>query len=191
MKRPLFIITIALMFMSTAVALSQQPDQSSTSQSSSSNQQAAGASTTEKTAAPAPEFARLRVYRQRRYVGSALAPSIFVDEKQVARVGNGRRCSLKLTPGTHTIKSDDKSSAISIDAKAGQDYYIRVDEAAGFWKGHGKLTMLMPEQGSAEYKLQKPIEPDRRIAKDMLEEDVEDASAKPETQPQKDEGKKK
>ena len=191
MRRPRIIVTIALVFVSLTTVFGRQSDQGSTSQSSSSNQQSASAGTAEKTSAPAPEFARLRIYRQRRYVGSALAPSIYVDEKQVARVGNGRRCTLKLAPGPHTIKSDDKSSAISLDAKAGQEYFIRVDEAAGFWKGHGKLTMLMPDQGSAEYKLQKPIEPDRRIAKDMLEEDVEEAPAKPEEQQKKDEGKKK
>jgi len=126
----------------------------------------------------------LRVYRQHRYAGSALAPSIYVDDKQVARVGNGRRFTARLTPGTLTIRSDDKSSAISIDAKAGQEYYVRVDEEAGFWKGHGKLIMLMPEQGKAEYQLQKPVEPDRRIAKDMLEDDSETA------QPAKDDKKK-
>jgi hypothetical protein len=48
-----------------------------------------------------------------------------------------------------------------------------VDEATGFWKGHGKLTMLMPEQGSPEYKLQKPVEEDRKLAKDMIEDDAE------------------
>ena len=125
----------------------------------------------------ATQSALLRVYRHRRYVGSSLAPSIYVDDKQVARVGNGRRFTAKLTPGTHTVRSDDKSSAITIDAKAGQEYYIRIDEETGFWKGHGKLTMLMPEQGSAEYKLQKPVEPDRRIAKDMLVEEAETPEA--------------
>jgi hypothetical protein len=119
-----------------------------------------------------PEIAHLRVYRQRRYSGSALAPSIFVDDKQVARIGNGRRCSIKLSPGSHTIRSDDKSSAITLDAKAGQEYYVRIDEETGFWKGHGKLTMILAEQGSAEYKLQKPVEEDRKIAKEMIEEDT-------------------
>jgi Protein of unknown function (DUF2846) len=148
-------------------------------QTSTSNSSAPQASTSP--AAPAntsaPEIARLRVYRARRYVGSALAPSIVVDGKQVARVGNGRRVTIKLAPGPHSIASDDKSSAISLEAKAGQDYYVRVDESTGFWKGHGKLTMLMPEQGSAEFKLQKPIEPDRKFAKEMIEE--EDAETTP------------
>ena len=117
-------------------------------------------------------MAHLHVYRQRRYVGSALAPSITVDGKEVARVGSGRRVIIGLMAGPHTIASDDKASAISIDAKAGQDYYVRVDETIGFWKGHGKLTMLMPEQGKPEYSLQKPIEPDRKFAKEMIEYDA-------------------
>jgi hypothetical protein len=124
-------------------------------------------------AAANPGIALLRVYRQRRYAGSGLAPSIFVDDKQVARIGNGRRCTIKLSPGSHTIRSDDKSSAITLDAKAGQEYYVRVDEETGFWKGHGKLTMILAEQGSAEYKLQKPVEEDRKFAKEMIEVDTE------------------
>jgi hypothetical protein len=122
-------------------------------------------------ATSASGFAHLHVYRHRRYVGSALAPSIYIDDKQVVRIGDGRRCTIKLSLGTHAIRSDDKSSLISLDIKAGQDYYIRIDEDAGFWKGHGRLTLLAAEQGAAEYKLQKPVEEDRKIAKDMIEED--------------------
>jgi hypothetical protein len=115
----------------------------------------------------------LHVYRQRRFAGSALAPSIYVDDRQVARVGNGRRFTAKLTPGTHGIRSDDKSSFVSLDIKPDQDYYIRIDEETGAWKGHGKLTLLQAEQGKPEYALVKPVEPERRIAKDMLEDDSE------------------
>lgn len=129
---------------------------------------------------PASSTALLRVYRARRYVGSALAPSIYVDDKEIVRVGNGRRATIKLTAGTHTVRSDDKSSAISLEAKAGQEFYVRVDEETGFWKGHGKLTLLMPEQGSAEYKLQKPVETERAIAKDMLLEEA-DVPTSPDT----------
>jgi hypothetical protein len=125
--------------------------------------------------ATAADATCLRVYRQRRYAGSALAPSIYVDDQQIARVGNGRRVSIRLTPGPHTIRSDDKSSAISLDVKQGQEYFIRVDEATGFWKGHGRLTLVLPEQGSAEYKLEKPIEEDRKIAKDMIVNESEAA----------------
>lgn len=114
------------------------------------------------------KFAYVGVYRSRRYAGSALAPTIAVDGKQIVRIGNGRRCLFKITPGPHTINSDDKSSAISIDAKPGDVYFVRIDEEPGFWKGHGKLTLVASEQGSAEYKLEKNVEDDRIFAKDMI-----------------------
>jgi len=129
---------------------------------------------------PVADYGRLRVYRAHRYVGSALAPTIYVNGIQVARVGSGRRVSIRLTPGQHSIRSDDKNSNISLDVKAGQDYYVRVDEETGFWKGHGKLTLMMPEQGGPEYKLQKPIEDDRKIAREMIEDDTEPVAEKPE-----------
>jgi Protein of unknown function (DUF2846) len=125
-----------------------------------------------RTGTSASDSAYLRVYRQKRFTGSALAPSVYVDDKQIARVGNGRRFTMRLLPGSHTVRSDDKSSAITVDAKPGQEYYVRVEEATGFWKGHGKLTLVMPEQGSPEYKLQKPVEEDRKMAKELIEEDV-------------------
>lgn len=103
----------------------------------------------------------------------------------MVRIGNGRRASIKLTPGTHTVRSDDKSSAITIDAKAGQNYYVRVDEQAGFWKGHGKLTMLQPEQGGPEYKMQKPVEEDRKAAKEMIEAEAEVPSSKDDAKKEK------
>ena len=176
MVRPSLAVTL-LMFACATPIVSQQPAQSPISQNVSSPAETPTVATTS-------EVGHLRVYRQRRYAGAALAPSIFVDDKEVARVGNGRRVGIKLSPGSHTVRSDDKSSAIKLDVKPGQEYFVRVDEATGFWKGHGKLTMLIPEQGSAEYKLQKPIEPERRVSAEMLE-DVEEASTP--TTPDKDE----
>ena len=128
------------------------------------------------------EYGHLKVYRQRRFVGSALAPSIWVNKVEVARVGNGRHCSIRVRPGTYEIRSDDKSSLITLDIQRGKEYYVRVDEEAGAWKGHGKLTLIMTEQGSGEYALQRPIEDDRRFAKEMLEADSEIASPEGQTQ---------
>ena len=107
------------------------------------NKDAASSRDSAQPTAPAPkaadsssQFAYLHVYRARRYMGSALAPTIIVDTTKVARVGSGRRFTAKLAPGTHMVLSDDKSSAITVEAVAGQHYYIRVDEETGFWKGH-------------------------------------------------------
>jgi hypothetical protein len=115
-------------------------------------------------------IAHLHVYRPHRGMNSTFEPSVFVDNTQIIRITNGTHCTIKLTPGTHRIASDDKSSAITLTAKPGQDYYIRVDETTGFPKSRGKLTMMTPEQGAPEYKLQQPLDDKHRIVKDMIEE---------------------
>ena len=167
MSRPLIALVMVLVAHSLFAQESKTSDPKPVAQNATAEKVHAADS------APAASVGLLHVYRQRRFAGSALTPSIYVDDQQVARVGNGRRFTARLTPGTHGIRSDDKSSSVSLDVKPGQDYYIRIDEEAGAWKGHGKLTLLQAEQGKPEYALVKPVEPERRIAKDMLEDDSE------------------
>jgi len=173
MTRSIKLVVISLMLIVAYIVFAQQKDQPAAPQTP-----APAAAPDTKPAQPASDFAYLRVYRQKRYVGSALAPSIFVDDKQIARVGNGRRFTMRMLPGSHTVRSDDKSSAITLEVKPGQEYYVRVEEATGFWKGHGKLILVMPEQGGPEYKLQKPIEEDRKVAKELIEPDTDTAASK-------------
>ena len=93
--------------------------------------------------------------------------------------------TILLPPGLHEIRSDDKSSVISLQVNSGQEYYIRVDEEPGFWKGHGRLTLVLAEQGRPEFKMQKPVEEDRRFQRNMIEEDTEpvvEKSSKPDKQ---------
>ena len=168
MSRPL----IALVMVLFAHSLFAQEPKTSDLKPVAQDAAAEKASATNSASAAGP-VGLLHVYRQRSFVGSALAPSIYVDDQQVARVGNGRRFTAKLTPGTHAIRSDDKSSSVSLDIKPGQDYYVRIDEEPGAWKGHGKLTLLQSEQGKPEYALVKPVETERRLAKDMLVEESE------------------
>jgi hypothetical protein len=118
-------------------------------------------------------FAHVRVYRPRLLPGNNFNPPISVDDKEVFKIGNARRCSVKIDPGHHVITSDDKSSRIEIDAKPGQEFYVSVQELpGGFLKGRGKLTLMSNEQGRPEYKLEKPLEEDKKVAKDMVEEDA-------------------
>lgn len=100
--------------------------------------------------------ATLYVYRPRRYAGSALKPSVYSDDTELARLENGRFFVAKLAPGSHTIRSNDKASGVALDMKAGTNYYVRIDIEAGAWKGHGKLTLVLPEQGQYEVKQVKP-----------------------------------
>jgi hypothetical protein len=112
----------------------------------------------------------LHVYRQKGVMAATFRPSIFVDDKQIARMSNDSRITINLSAGTHTIRSDDKSSVVTLDAKAGQEYYIRVDASAGL-KVHGKLLMMMPEQGAPEFKLEKPLDDKDKIPRDMIAND--------------------
>jgi hypothetical protein len=126
-----------------------------------------------KSAASSSDSAHVRVYRPRLLPGSGFNPSIFVDDKEVFRLPNSKRCSVRISPGPHTISSDDKSSRIQVDAKGGQEFYISVQELpGGFLKGRGKLTLVANEQGKPEYQLAKPLDDDKKVAKDMIEEDA-------------------
>ena len=98
------------------------------------------------------DVARVYVYRYKQYAGSALEPSIYCDEVQLARMDNGRYFVVELPAGKHAFRANDKQSVIELDLKAGQASYIRMELAMGFWKGSGRLMLMMPEQGAAEIK---------------------------------------
>jgi hypothetical protein len=137
----------------------------------------AGSADAPKSAATNSDFAHVRVYRPKLLPGSGFNPSIFVDDKEVFRLANARRCSVKISPGPHTVSSDDKSSRIQIDAKGGQEFYISVQELpGGFLKGRGKLTLVAIEQGKPEYQLEKPLDDDKKVAKDMIEDDADSST---------------
>jgi hypothetical protein len=109
-------------------------------------------------AASTNEQATVYVYRYKQFVGSALSPSVYCDSGELARMDNGKFFVAKLSSGKHTFYSNDKQSGIDLDLKGGQNYYIRVEIAAGAWKGHGRLILVAPEQGVYEVKSLKPLE---------------------------------
>jgi hypothetical protein len=128
-----------------------------------SAQQAQPASTTADSSsiASTDSAATVFVYRYKQFVGSALSPSVYCDESELARMENGRFFVAKLAPGKHVFRSNDKQAGIDVDLKPGQQYYIRVELATGFMKGHGRLVSVAPEQGSYEIKNLKPIDTDK------------------------------
>ena len=95
------------------------------------------------------------VYRPRRYVGSALKPSVFIDQIEITRLHNGESVQVTVPSGQHRVNSNDKSTGIDLEAKAGQTYYLRVDIQAGAWKGHGAITLIDPQEGKYEFSQQK------------------------------------
>lgn len=120
---------------------------------------------------PSADKVKVFVYRYKQFVGKGLRPSIYANDKDVARVQSGRYVALALTPGKHLFRSNDKQSQVELELKPGQEYYIRIDIATGFWKGHGRLTLVQPEQGAGELKQMKPSDADMIKDKEFLAAD--------------------
>jgi len=135
--RSLRILSLAIL-LSSLLAFAQEPT-----------------TTAPQTAEAKPAKATVYVYRYKQFVGSALAPSVYCDETQLARMENGRYFAAKIDPGKHTFRSNDPQSGLELEAKAGQEYFVRVEIAAGVMKGHGRLILMSPEQGSYELKSKK------------------------------------
>jgi hypothetical protein len=123
--------------------------------------------------------ATLYVYRYKQFVGSALSPSIYCDEAELARMENGRYFAVTLDPGKHSFRSNDKQSGVDLDMKAGQSYFMRVEIATGFMKGHGRLILMAAEQAGYELKKLKPLDDGKVVdkAKVSIAEANLDASA--------------
>jgi hypothetical protein len=113
------------------------------------------AADSQKTTDAKPSKATVYIYRYKQFVGSALAPSVYCDESELARAENGRYFAVKLDPGKHNFRSNDKQSGTELDVKAGQEYFLRVEIATGFAKGHGRLVLMPAEQGGYELKSSK------------------------------------
>ena len=99
--------------------------------------------------------ATIYFYRPHRFEGSALKPAIFVDDIDVAHLHNGDAVEVIVSASSHRVYSNDKSTGIELDAKAGQTYYIRVDIKTGAFKGHGAVTLIDPQEGKYEFAKQK------------------------------------
>lgn len=100
-------------------------------------------------------------YRIKQFVGSGLEPSVYCDDKELARMDNGRYFGVKLSAGTHVCRMGDKQTGFELDVKPGQSYYAKVSLEAGVWKAHGRLTLIQPEQGAFEIKKVTLLGPDK------------------------------
>jgi hypothetical protein len=108
--------------------------------------------------------ATVYVYRQKKFGGSGLSPSVFLDNKKVADMDNGRYFALKLEPGSHVIRSNEKDSEIDQTWDAGKFYFVKINIATGFLKGHGQIAPVAEKQARKEIADLKPLD-----AKDLDE----------------------
>ncbi len=125
-----------------------------------------------KTDAPAAgasdEKVTLYIYRPKKFVGSALEPSIFVDGTELARMDNGRFFVVKLAPGKHIVHMTDEKKGYELNMNAGHTYYFRVGIEAGMWKGGGKILLEDNDKAAAEVKKLKPLDAEKIKDKTMV-----------------------
>lgn len=98
----------------------------------------------------------LLFYRESRFVGGALRPSIYVDGVEVAYLSSGSYLKVAVTPGDHAIYADKKDDELTLPVESGRTYYFRVGIRAGLFKGHGKVEPMSPEAGAKEFESWKP-----------------------------------
>ena len=99
--------------------------------------------------------ATICIYRPHRFEGYALKPPVYVDLTELTSLHNGESVRVIVSVGLHRLNSNDKSTGIDLDAKAGQTYYMRVDIKTGAWKGHGAITLIDAQEGKYEFSQQK------------------------------------
>ena len=104
--------------------------------------------------------ATVYVYRPSKFVGKALEPSVFLDEQKLLDMDNGRYLTLKLEPGKHVIRSNEKDSEVDQTWEAGKVYFIKITIAAGMMKGRGQMGMVTEKLAIREIQKLRPLDTD-------------------------------
>jgi len=154
---PKFAVVCLLVLFAVATSYAQDPTPTPTPAATTTPTPAPSPAAAESTTAAPKTKGRIFFYRIKQYAGSALEPSVYCDDKQLARMDNGRYFAVDLEPGEHTCNMGDKQTGFTINVKAGEEYYAKVSLEMGFWKGHGRLTLLQKEQAAFELKKVKPL----------------------------------
>jgi len=82
-------------------------------------------------------------FREHHFTGSALKPSIFVDDKEVNRLPNGHWFLLNVEPGKHRLQSSAKNEpATVVEVAQGETLYVQMVILMGNWRGGGRLLAV-------------------------------------------------
>ena len=150
----IFVMIVASMLISASVCLAQDPAPAASPTPAPATEPAAHAVVSD--AKP-----KIYFYRIKQFTGSALEPTVYCDEKELARMDNGRYFVVTLEPGKHTCRMGDKQTGFEVDMKPGEEYYAKISIEMGVFKGRGRLTLLAKEQGAFELKKVKPLGADK------------------------------
>ncbi len=146
---------------------------------------AAGQTPATRSETSSEKMAKIVVYRERAFKGSAIKPPVLYDGLLAAYLYNGSYVELVVPAGQHIISSDKEGSRIfagkrenllTIDAKPGEVSYVRLEVVMGAWHGLGEVHQASPEEGKAASASLPRQEPDwTRAGKTWLDSHTEPA----------------
>src|SRR5271165_5154777 len=94
--------------------------------------------------------ATMYVYRLRDRQGMLNKPSVYIDERELARIENGRFFVVNIEPGRHVVHSVDKASTVTVEMQPGQIYFLRVEIEQTQVTYRFETILVPPEQGWSE-----------------------------------------
>ena len=100
--------------------------------------------------------ATMYVYRLRNHRGAFNKPSVYIDEREAARIGNGRFFVVNVAPGRHVVRSVDKASTVTVEMQRGQVYFLRVAMEQTQFTFRFETIVVPPEQGWSEISQTEP-----------------------------------
>jgi hypothetical protein len=116
-------------------------------------------STSTAVSATSSNTASVTFYRPKRFTGSGLTPSVYVDGKEVLRLDNGRYYTIQLPVGKHTIESSMKKHApLEVELKAGESAFFEMVILTGNWRGGGRLVPVSADEAQEAMKKLKPLD---------------------------------
>lgn len=123
--------------------------------------QTSEAATTTAPSDPTPAAAqdsRIIFFREGHFAGSALKPSVYLDDQELDRLPNGSWFSVHAAAGKHDVKSSAKNEpATVIETKPGETIYVQMVVVTGTWRGAGRLSEVDPAEAQKIIAKLKPL----------------------------------
>jgi hypothetical protein len=98
-----------------------------------------------------PDTATIYLYRSGGFVGGALSPNIAANGVPLADLPAGGYFIYHALPGEVEFSAHTEAkTSVTIDAKAGQTYYVKDTIGVGFFVGHPHLVVVTNDVGDKE-----------------------------------------
>ena len=114
----------------------------------------------------------IHVYRKSRFVASLATWNIGVDDKQVAKIGNGRHFTVKVPAGKHMVYSELGRTPLAIDVQPNRQYYVEVELISEFFSAYVAVKLTPPTTGENDFTHTRPIEPERIYDHELVVDDA-------------------